>query len=315
MGTSYAALNSRQYPVRVSVQVILAHPTLNQLGFMKRIAGLLLLGALQLLLACGNADSTAASQPVQKPAVAPQEVAAAPAPLSYPRASELTKDYRTWYNYTYHNILLAQDFIGLTADSVAVPKATFLRLLATGKFIPLKIRSQHSVPTYKLWRLTSHQDNISQTIQQLAAIEQDNYSREGKTLPAYHFTDLTGKTYDPASTKGKIVVLKCWFIACVPCVKEFPELNQLVDEYKDRKDILFVSLATDSRAELEEFISVKHFSYAVVPEQTDYMREKLSISGYPTHILIDKKGKVLKVSSSISDLKPFLAQQAAIAAR
>jgi hypothetical protein len=176
--------------------------TLNLRGFMKHLAGLLLLGALQLLLACNSTDPTTASQPTQKPAVAPQEVAA-PAPPSCPRASELTKDYRTWYNYTYYNIHLAQDFIGLTADSVAVPKASFLRLLATGKFIPLKVPSQHSAPTYKLWRLTSHQENISQTIQQLAAIEQDNYAREGKTLPAYHFTDLTGKTYDLTSTKGK----------------------------------------------------------------------------------------------------------------
>lgn len=29
----------------------------------------------------------------------------------------LTKDFMTWYNYTYYNIQLSQDFIGLDIDS------------------------------------------------------------------------------------------------------------------------------------------------------------------------------------------------------
>jgi len=28
----------------------------------------------------------------------------------------LTKDYMTWYNYTYYNVRLSQDFVGLNID-------------------------------------------------------------------------------------------------------------------------------------------------------------------------------------------------------
>jgi peroxiredoxin len=282
---------------------------------MKRLASLLLLGTLQTLLACSHTDPKAATQLTPAPpSASPKEDAASTPTTHYPKPDELLKDFMTWYSYTYYNIHLAQDFIGLNADSVAVSKATFLRSLATGKFIPLQVASQHSVPAYKLWQLTSRHDDITQVIKQLAATEQDNYSREGKLLPAYHFTDLTGKNYTPASTKGKIMVLKCWFIACGACVKEFPELNRLVDEYEDRKDVLFVSLATDAKSDLAKFITKKPFSYAVVPEQTDYLQQQLKVNIYPTHFLLDRKGRIVKVSSSISDLKPFIAQQLALAA-
>jgi thiol-disulfide isomerase/thioredoxin len=46
--------------------------------------------------------------------------------------------------------------------------------------------------------------------------------------------------------KGKIVVIKCWYIHCAACIKEFPEVNNLVRKYKDRKDIIFISLAEDT---------------------------------------------------------------------
>lgn len=140
----------------------------------------------------------------------------------------------------------------------------------------------------------------------MALTEIEHLEMEGKELPAYNFTDLNGKTYNESNTKGKIIILKCWFIHCVACVKEFPELNKLVDEYKNRSDIQFVSLATDSKEKLTLFLKTKEFKYAVVPEQEKFMSEQLHITSYPTHILIGKDGKIVKVVNSIDELTPFI---------
>lgn len=77
--------------------------------------------------------------------------------------------------------------------------------------------------------------------------EYKNYQMEGKELPDFNFTDLDGTVYDKETTAGKIVVLKCWFIGCVPCVEEMPALNKLVNQYRNQKDIVFVSLAFDKK--------------------------------------------------------------------
>jgi peroxiredoxin len=111
-------------------------------------------------------------------------------------------------------------------------------------------------------------------------------------------------------TKGKIVILKCWFIRCMACVKEFPELNKVVEKYNKRNDMQFISLAWDSKIQLTSFLKTKEFKYAVVPAKDEkYMREQLNVTTYPTHILIDKNGKVVKVVNDISDLVPYIDKQ------
>lgn len=205
---------------------------------------------------------------------------------------------------------MAQDFIGVDADSKRIDKSAFLNHLATGNYVPFKARLQDNLPVYQLYKLNKADQDIQNTIKQSALNEMSHYRWEGKDLPDYDFTDLNGKVYNKSTTKGKILVLKCWFIRCVACVKEFPELNKLVDEYKDRNDIQFISLATDSRQDLLSFLHKNEFKYAVVPGKEEYMSEQLSVTAYPTHILIDKNGKIVKVVNAVTDLIPFLKKEA-----
>lgn len=60
-----------------------------------------------------------------------------------------------------------------------------------------------------------------------------------KPLPNFNFTDLNGHIYNKESCKGKIVVLNFWFINGAPFAAEIPLLNQLVELYKNRNDIIF----------------------------------------------------------------------------
>jgi peroxiredoxin len=219
------------------------------------------------------------------------------------------KDFITWYNYTYHNIRLAQDFIGLNVDSVAIPKNDFLTNLETGNFVPFKVDEQNKKPVYKLYRLRQKNQDIQSVIKQLAATEIEHARMEGSVLPGFDFTDLNGKTYNKASTKGTVLLLKCWFINCVACVKEFPDLNRLVVKYQAKNDLLFVSLATDSKEKLVSFLSKREFKYAVVPDAEEFISDKLGVANYPTHILVDRNGKIIKVTNAVEDIIPFLEKQ------
>lgn len=221
----------------------------------------------------------------------------------------LTKDFNTWYNYTYYNVRLSNNFIGLDLDSTVIDKPAFLNKLITSDVVAFKIKETQGRPVYKLYQLNSNDENISITSKQMAVTENEHLKMEGVKMPQFSFTDLNGKVYDNASTKGKILVLKCWFIHCVACVKEFPDLNDLVDSYKDRHDILFVSLAIDPKQNLKNFLKTKEFKYAVVPEMENFMSDQLHITAYPTHILIGKDGKIIKVVNRIEDLTPFLSRE------
>lgn len=221
----------------------------------------------------------------------------------------ILKDYTTWYNYTYDNVQLSYDFIGLDTDSIKIDKTAFLNKLINDKVIAFKIRLLQGEPVYKLYKLYSKNENIKSTIEQLASIEMKNYKMEGQQIPDFNFTDLNGNGYNTTSTKGKILVLKCWFIHCTACVLEFSECNKLVDDYKDKNNVLFISLATDTTNDLKKFLNTKVFKYAVIPQMDNYITDKLNINMYPTHLLIDRSGKIIKVTNSVEELEPFLKKE------
>ena len=223
-----------------------------------------------------------------------------------PTPAQLLKDYMTWYNYMYYTTQLSQTFIPLNADSVSITKLAFVDSLITGKYIPIKSIGDSNLVAYKLWRFNNSDTTIRNTVSQMASTEKRNMAREGKELPPFNFTDINGNVYNPATTMGKIIVLKCWFIHCTAGVTEFPQLNKLVDEYKDKKDVVFVSLATDKKEELKTFLEKRKFNYAIVASQDNYITNRLGITSYPTHILINRVGEIVKVTNTIEELIPFL---------
>ena len=111
---------------------------------------------------------------------------------------------------------------------------------------------------------------------------------------------------DYITGSGNFIVFKTWFINCQACVAEFPELNGLVKKHKTRDDIIFISLALDSKLKLEKFLQKKHFEYGVVSEQRDYIAKTLNLQIYPTHIIVDKDGIIQKVANKASEIISFL---------
>jgi thiol-disulfide isomerase/thioredoxin len=188
-------------------------------------------------------------------------------------------------------------------------KMDFLNKLLKEDLAPFKTKIKAGQPTYQLYKLDSADSDILMTVKLNASQELENYKMEGQELPTFDFTDLNGKRYNNASIKGKTFVLKTWFIKCIACVKEFPELNELVEHYKSNSDVVFLSLATDSKDDLVAFLKTKPFRYPTVPAVEDFIAEDLRLSMFPTHILVNKQGKIVKVVNNIQELIPFLKKE------
>jgi peroxiredoxin len=45
--------------------------------------------------------------------------------------------------------------------------------------------------------------------------------RKRQTIPDFSFKDLNGNLITNEKYEGKIVVIKCWYIHCAACIKEF----------------------------------------------------------------------------------------------
>lgn len=216
---------------------------------------------------------------------------------------DLEKDFITWWTYHENNIILSSNFIAIDNLSNRISKEDFFEKLTSGDYIPLKLNSKDSLVYYKLFKLDEGSNSeIRQQIKRRSTANYIHFKAEGKPFPKFQFFDLNGTEYNNENTKGKIVILKCWFIGCHACVAEFPELNKLVDNYRNRKDVVFISLATDSKEKLNQFLAQKKFNYAVVADQTKFITKELNVSSYPTHLIIDSNGIIRKVVNKADEM-------------
>jgi len=239
-------------------------------------------------------DTTTNAQPVPAPA------------LSVIQEVKPFKEFTKFWDYYARRIKLNEDFAGYDTNRNQISKEQFLKALSTRLYQPIVINPADSI-RYQLKRNPPGAENaIGDYMKMYAEKELIFYAMEKNPIPKFSFETLDGNSYTSENTKGKIVLFKCWFISCLPCVKEMPELNALVESYKDRNDIVFLSLAIDDAAPLKRFLKKTRFDYRTVAGQKIYMTNKLKVNAYPTHILIDKEGNVVKVANSVNEVRMFL---------
>lgn len=216
----------------------------------------------------------------------------------------ILKDASSFVKYYYPLLNLEEDFIALDKNSKPMDKTVFFEALLMGTYLPLKQQTNTNT-YYRLYKMPDNvSENISATIKSIAYYAYKNHQMQGKTITGFNFTDIEGNKFDSINTKGKTVVLKFWFIKCGACVAEMPELNELVKKYENN-NVLFLSFAFDTKKEIQQFLTTQVFKYKVVAENRDLVKT-LNITSFPTHVIINKDGIIIKAASKFKDLKVAL---------
>lgn len=206
----------------------------------------------------------------------------------------IVKDFKSFWRYYSFYVELYDDFFALDEEGKKISRIAFIKEMTKGQYFPLLVHGVEPGRHYQLSKIPPEaDDNISFYMKDFAKTQLVFCGMEGKTLPDFTFVDLKGNTYTSANTKGKLLVLKCWFVSCVPCVQEMPELNELVEKYKNRNDILFIGLANDNKHALEQFVKKTKFDYHIIPNQKGYIHDQLHVNAFPTHFLINKRGELI----------------------
>lgn len=141
-----------------------------------------------------------------------------------------------------------------------------------------------------------------------------NKPEEKPSAPVFSLTSVKGEKFDLSALRGKVVVLNFWFTGCAPCVAEFSDLNGLVKKFKN-KGVVFIAPTLDNVATLGPFLKEHKFKYHVVPNAGGLIvmtfRDGSGNVVFPTHIVIDKEGKIdmrLTGVKGIEDLRKAIAR-------
>lgn len=118
-------------------------------------------------------------------------------------------------------------------------------------------------------------------------------SMNGITAPDFQGTTIEGKHISLLELKGKVVVLNFWYIACLPCRIEVKPLNELVRQFKDEKDVIFLSVATNGEKDLKAHLDSIEFLFQTIADPKAAVSDSVfHLFGYPTTIVIDRTGKI-----------------------
>lgn len=219
------------------------------------------------------------------------------------KPDEILKDQASFTKYWYSFLRLSDNFIALDTNSTRIEKEKFLEKVMTGHFLPLRLTSEDT-SVYKLYKINSQSDTlINIWLKDIGAGNLKYYRWEGKQLPIANFSDLNGMDYNQDKLKGKLFIIDFWFIGCRSCVQAMPELNRIVDNYKNRRNILFFGFAFDKKKELEKFLEKTDYHFTVISDTASSLAKKIGIVAYPTYLVVDRNFNIVKLIDGYHDLE------------
>ena len=164
----------------------------------------------------------------------------------------------------------------------------FMKVMSSGDFIPEVFMDKNKeVKAFVLRKATALEKS------QMIEMDDNMSSRndlQGKPAMSFQATDIFGNNYTLESLKGKVIVMNFWFVECKPCVIEMPELNKLVDKYKN-SEVVFLGFATNDKSKIENFLKKTTYKYNIIPDAKEAVKS-YNINAFPTHLVIDKNSTI-----------------------
>ena len=125
----------------------------------------------------------------------------------------------------------------------------------------------------------------------------------------YDFTVTNAKDGSPITLseilkEKKMVMLNFWYTTCSWCLKEFPLMNTVYDEYKDDIEIIALNPMEDNNV-VKGFQAQYEYNFPMAACPASWANV-FGITGYPTSVFIDRNGVICLIEAgAITSKRPF----------
>ena len=127
----------------------------------------------------------------------------------------------------------------------------------------------------------------------------------GDTIADFALEDIHGDLLKKSDLKGKVILLNFWATWCVPCLREFYEISEVILEPNKGKDFLFIPVSVGEKRStvLKKMDELKgrgvDFNVYLDPKKEFYSAYKKQ--GIPLNYIIDKNGVVVYISMGYNE--------------
>ncbi len=127
------------------------------------------------------------------------------------------------------------------------------------------------------------------------------FVRNPDPAPDFKLDDLDGKPLTLASSHGKVVLLNFWATWCGPCREEIPDLIELQTKYKDRLQIIGISVDDDDASLVKKVVDETGINYPVAMASAEVRMAYGGIGALPTSFVLDSEGRVVQKHEGLRD--------------
>lgn len=120
---------------------------------------------------------------------------------------------------------------------------------------------------------------------------------------SFEYTATSGRKGSLSGHRGEVIFLNFWATWCVPCKQEMPDMEELYHLMKDEKFRMLAVAFNESDKKVGKFLKKYPYSFDIIPDQDNKIGGKFFITGLPTTLIIDKKGKLLGKAMGPRDWK------------
>jgi thiol-disulfide isomerase/thioredoxin len=125
-------------------------------------------------------------------------------------------------------------------------------------------------------------------------------------LPILDFVSIDDSIYSFNNflNQDKYIFIEIWSVFCSPCLKSFPLLNDIQTKFGDKITIITLLDRGDKNDLIR--ISEQYKNQFIQGYSSGEINKELRLNGYPTGILFDAKGNLIRYNIRAKELLEFL---------
>jgi thiol-disulfide isomerase/thioredoxin len=139
--------------------------------------------------------------------------------------------------------------------------------------------------------LQSYDRTFSELAARRERIQQADPNAQLKDPLEFTLSDVSGGKLQLATLKGKVIVMDFWATWCGPCRAQHPLYEEAKKRFKDRADVVFLSIDTDEdRSLVKPFLEQYNWTQKVYFD--DGLAQLIQASSIPMTMIFNKKGEL-----------------------
>jgi thiol-disulfide isomerase/thioredoxin len=120
------------------------------------------------------------------------------------------------------------------------------------------------------------------------------FAANPQPMPPFLLRDLDGEVISTADWRGKVVLLNFWATWCPPCRDEIPEMIELSKRFKDRLQIVGISMDDGPADDVRQFAKKMGIDYPILMGSPTLSSEYGGVPALPTSFVVNTEGQIVQ---------------------